>query len=207
MRRGTGLLLGFSSVVLTASLAGGCLADQQTDVLDGYGVGRVNTPSRDIPTAIDETETIQTALNGYLRGDIGPARGVDQSPDRLSSYQDGSYAAIESVVSLPDRVAMMLVYVYRADELFVAGTHETFYVDEFDNFDGAMQVTALGCTGQQMDVFDEYDVPADEVEVIVEAAPDGQPGDVDVVATARWYDADGLGTSQEASSSFRLAAK
>ena len=73
-----------------------------------------------------------------------------------------------------------------AEDVFVAGTSRTFRLDDYDA-DGA-QVTLLGCTGQEMDVFDEYDVPADEVDVVVEEGT--EPGDVVVQIAGVWQSQD-----------------
>jgi hypothetical protein len=55
-----------------------------------------------------------------------------------------------------------------------------------------------------MDSYDEFDVPADEVDVIVEAPPeaDPTPGEVVVQVNARWLNVDT--EVRSASANFRL---
>lgn len=143
------------------------------------------------------------ASNGMMKGDIGPARDISQAPERLAVYDDGWYASIESVAVMQDRAAMMMVSTSRPDLVFQAGRSQTFLLSGYGDEEGR-QVTVLGCTGASMDYYDEFDVPADEVDVIVEAPPeaDPTPGEVVVQVNARWLNVDT--EVRSASANFRL---
>ena len=154
---------------------------------------------------VDAAPPFVGVRDGLLSGDVGPAVGINQAPDRLAVYDDGYYLSIESVVQLENRAAMLMLSASNASDLFVAGTNRRFTFSAYEA-DGA-QVYLLGCTGQDMDVFDEFDTPADEVDVVVEEAPDGEPGELQVQLAGRWnkYDNDGeLINTQKATSRFTL---
>jgi hypothetical protein len=130
--------------------------------------------------------------DGQMNGDIGPALGINQAPDRLAVYDDGYYLSIESVAQLENRAAMLMLSASNAGDLFVPGTSRTFSFYAYEA-DGA-QVYALGCTGAAMDQYDEFDVPADEVDVVVEEAEGGEVGEVQVQLTGRWAQYDDQGS-------------
>ena len=158
-------------------------------------------PSDDVQPSVPFTG----ARDGLMSGDVGPAVNINQAPDRLAVYDDGYYLSIEAVAQLQDRAAMLMLSASNAGDLFTAGTSRTFTFSNYEA-DGA-QVYLLGCTGQQMDIYDEFDVPADEVDVVVEEAPGGAPGEVQVQLTGLWnrYDDRGeLVDTQKASSTFTL---
>ncbi|MDP2340292.1 MAG: hypothetical protein Q8O67_04990 [Deltaproteobacteria bacterium] len=143
--------------------------------------------------------------NGLMSGDVGPAVGINQTPDRLAVYDDGYYLSIEAVAQLDNRAAMLMLSASNAGDLFTAGTSRTFSFYAYEA-DGA-QVYLLGCTGPEMDVYDEFDVPADEVDVVVEEAPGGEPGEVLVQLTGRWNQYDDQGEIfdvKKANSTFTL---
>jgi len=118
--------------------------------------------------------------DGSLSGDIGPARNLDNDAPYLSLYDDGWYTAIEAVDVRPGRAAMFLVTASMPEEIFVVGTNETYRLEDYQE----AHLTVLGCTGPAQGMYDEFDVPADEVDVVVE---DGeQPGEVQVQVQARW---------------------
>jgi len=143
------------------------------------------------------------ATNGMMKGDIGPARDISQAPERLAVYDDGFYASIESVAVMQDRAAMMMVSTSRPDLVFQPGRSQTFLLSGYGDDEGR-QVTVLGCTGSSIDYYDEFDVPADEVDVIVEAPPEANPtpGEVVVQVNARWLNVDT--EVRSASANFRL---
>ena len=99
---------------------------------------------------------------------------------------------------------MLMLSATNANVLFVPGRSETFSLYQ-ESTDGS-QVYLMGCTGQQQDIYDEYDVPADEVTIDVEAGE--QPGEVVVQMTGTWNEYDEnyepTGKSHAASSTFTL---
>lgn len=154
---------------------------------------------------VDTDGLITGVKNGSMVGTIGPA-SVDQTPDRLAAYDDGWYVSVESVAMLDTRAAMLMLSASNVGDLFQPGTAETFRLDEYDA--SGANVVLLGCTGANMDTFDEYDVPADEVDVVVEEG-DG-PGEVVVQLNGRWNSqetgADGqpVAAAKTASATFTL---
>ena len=141
--------------------------------------------------------------DGQMNGDVGPAVGIDQVPDRLNVYDDGYYLSVESVAQLENRAAMLMLSASNAADLFVAGTSRRYSFSAYEE-DGA-QVYLWGCTGQTMDVYDEFDVPADDVDVVVEEGD--APGEVVVQMTGHWaiYDDQGVRNGDhEASATFTL---
>ena len=154
-------------------------------------VTRVDAP-RDADVVSDEAyRPILGAVGGRIAGDIGPMSDLDHQATQQSAYDDGYYISIETVVEMQDRAVMTLLSVSKGADLFVPGTSATFPLDGDDE----TRVTVLGCVGQDVDVYDEWDKPADEVDIDV-SAPDQEefPGELDVDVVARWYDRDELGT-------------
>jgi len=192
MQRGHGLVLAAS--ILTISL-GGCVVERgyeapaplddglafdldRNDAVDDVDdVDAVDDGGLD---EVDGARLIQSALGIGLSGDIGPARDLKESSPMGSVYDDGWFAAIESVAVLPDRAAMLMLSVSNPVEALVTGTRTWTFSEQ----SGDTQVIAIGCTGADVGYYDEFDVPADEVDVVVEETP--EPGEVVIQATARW---------------------
>lgn len=139
------------------------------------------------------------AINGRVAGDIGPVRNLDNDATQLSTYDDGYYISLEAVVEMPDRAAMTLLSVSNGAAIFHPGLDATFRLA--DNEDG-LRVTMLGCVGQSAGVYDEYDAPADEVDVDVSQIEGGDDGSLDVALEGRWYD---RSSSGQALATFRSA--
>lgn len=196
-------------VTMGAALAAttGCMVERSYDPQDFRGLdndnalGDINVVDDDVDVIEDDIDDVDLsarftgALNGHMRGDVGPAVDIDQAPDRLTAYDDGFYMVVESVARLDERAAMLYLSVTNGADLFVPGASETFTMNDTYSEDGTY-VTLLGCTGQDVDIYDEFDVPADEVDVVVE---EGEvPGEVVVQTTGRWSD------GSEASATFTL---
>ncbi len=134
--------------------------------------------------------------DAYIEGTIGPAELADVA--QPSIYDDGWYLSVESVVTMPDRAAMTLLMVSGGTDLVSPGLDETFTLE-----DG--RVTLLGCVGQESGIYDEYDLPADELDLQVDGESEFE---MDVSATARWFDRgpDGqrLMTFREAETTFTM---
>lgn len=117
--------------------------------------------------------------SGYLIGEVGPAR-VDGAAAPLSAYASSSTLRVVGIARGEEHVAMLQVTL-RPDEVeLVPGVHERFSADD------AGRLVLLGCAGQEVDVWDEFDRPADEVSLDVEPAPAGRPGDVTVRLAGHW---------------------
>lgn len=181
--------------MLVAALTTGCLVDRP----DEGGDGLFSRPSN------GNYRPVRGAVDGRVQGAIGPVAGLNHSASLLSAYDDGYYMSVETVVELDNRAAMTLLSVSNGSELFRPGLDATFSLDNYDN-DG-VQVTVLGCVGQDVGVYDEYDMPADEATVVVEEG--ANPEEMDVSLTARWYDRDSntgarLTSSRTAETEFTL---
>ena len=116
---------------------------------------------------------------GHLRGEIGPAQ-VDGAAAPLSAYASMSTLRVVGISQGEEHIAMLQVTL-RTDEVeLVPGVRERFSADD------AGRLVLLGCAGQEVDVWDEFDRPADEVILEVEPEPAGRPGDVTVRLTGQW---------------------
>ena len=208
MQRGQQLVLAALSTALSTGGLSACLSERSYEPErqdDGRGMFELPAPDVGAPEQEPLDDDVRSALitgvvDGHLRGDIGPALGLDTATSTLNHYDDGYYAAIEAVVVRPERAAMMMVSASNPNVVFAPGTHRTFRLSDYEEDGTALSV--LGCTGATEGYYDEFDYPADEVEVIVEPA-DGQPGEVVVQVNARWITASPE-QPQEASSSFTL---
>ena len=131
---------------------------------------------------------VRGAVEGRLVGDVGPVDGIDGDAQLLSAYDDGTYLSVETVVQLEDRAVMTLLAVTNGALLFVPGLHATFTLENTGADD--MQIALIGCVGQNIGVYDEFDAPADEVTVEVQA---GQDDELLVAVRASWFDRDVTG--------------
>jgi hypothetical protein len=175
-----------SSMMITALT--GCLIDRPYDREPGVSDGLQR------PSMNGNYRPVRGAVDGRLTGDVGPVRSLDADANLLSAYDDGYYMSVETVVELQDRAVMTLLSVSNGAEIFQPGLDATFSLDNYDS-DG-VQVTMLGCVGQDVGIYDEYDMPADEVKVVVDEGPNAD--EMDVALEARWYDRDNeTGVRQE----------
>jgi hypothetical protein len=193
-----------SAAAVMAVLATGCLVDRPYD-------RNVNVDNKNVDQNTNNTyRPVRAAVDGRLHGEVGPLTGLDHDASLLSAYDDGYYLSVETVVQLQDRAVMTLLSVSNGAEIFQPGLDATFTLDNYDS--EGVQVTMLGCVGQDVGVYDEYDMPADEVHVSVEpgtGVDDGDDSDMTVSLQARWYDRDDstgqrLATSKNASTEFTL---
>lgn len=172
-----------------AALSTGCL-------LGGEGAGETRIAAGHVESRVDDGSyrPILEAVTGRISGDVGPLHGLDHQATQLSAYDDGYYISIETVVALPDRAVMTLLSVSKGAELFKPGVSATFPLDASS---GDTRVTVLGCVGQDVDVYDQWDKPADEVDLEVTAPDPGSSenaaNELDVDVHARWYDRDQYG--------------
>jgi hypothetical protein len=192
------------SVLIASSalaLATGCMVERAYDV-SGPSIEARNDPNNiDPPRAY---RPVRSAVDGRIQGDVGPARGINQDASQLAAYDDGYYMSVETVVELENRAAMTLLSVSGPDQILVPGYVGRHTLETYDQ--DSVNVTVLGCVGQQRGVYDEYDMPADEVTI---AVADGGNGELDVDMTARWFDrdrntGDRLETFKEANTNFTL---
>ncbi len=180
------------------ALSTGCLVDRPYDRSLDDNAGNPDATSTSY-------RPVRSAVDGSLQGQVGPLSGLDHDASLLSAYDDGYYLSVETVVQLQDRAVMTLLSVSNGADIFQPGLDATFTLDNYDT-DG-VQVTMLGCVGQDVGVYDEYDMPADEVHVSV--TPGQDDSEMGVSLQARWYDRDAqtgerLATSKNASTEFTL---
>ena len=181
-----------------AVLTTGCLVERPFD----------RTPNIESQSNTDPPrpyKPIRSAIEGKLQGVVGPVAGLDHDASLLSAYDDGYYLSVETVVQLQDRAVMTLLSISNGEDIFQPGLDATFTLDNYDS-DG-VQVTMLGCVGQDVGVYDEYDQPADDVHVTVDEGDTSD--DLLVSLTANWYDRDDqsgerLSTSRTAHTQFTL---
>ena len=185
------LTIPMTLAALSGALSGGCL-------MDGPAHASIEQPRSDDRVTGEPYRPIIDAVAGRLSGDIGPMSGLDHQATQLSAYDDGYYISIETVVEMQDRAVMTLLSVSQGAELFKPGLKATFLLDD----DSQTRVTVLGCVGQDVDVYDEWDKPADEVDIEVNA-PEENPDELEVDLMARWFDRDEYG---ERLSTFRSGA-
>jgi len=184
-------------------MATGCLVDRPYD-------RNVSVDNKNVDQNTNQTyRPVRAAVDGKLQGQVGPLTGLDHDASLLSAYDDGYYLSVETVVQLQDRAVMTLLSVSNGAEIFQPGLDATFTLDNYDT--EGVQVTMLGCVGQDVGVYDEYDMPADEVHVSVDPGQnvDGDDEEMAVSLQARWYDRDDatgerLATSKNASTDFTL---
>jgi hypothetical protein len=191
MQRGHGLVLAASALTFTVGL-GGCIVERSYEAPAPIGAeagfdlersNRVDNVEDVDDVVVDEVDgqrLIEGAVGLGLAGDIGPVRDIRESTPLVSVYDDGWFAAIESVAVVPDRAAMLLLSVSNPGEALAPGARTW----TFNEQSGDTQLIAVGCAGADVGYYDEFDLPADEVDVVVEETP--EPGEVIIQATARW---------------------
>jgi hypothetical protein len=149
---------------------------------------------------------IQAALAGHVRGNVGPVVGLSEEATELSTYDDGYYVTVEAVVEQQDRAIMTLLSVSNVGDLFLVGNGGSWALGSED--ENGTRVTMLGCVGDEVGIYNEYDKPADEVDVIIDAPTSELPNEMDVTVQGRFYDRDENGqkldTFNDATTTFTL---
>ena len=181
---------------MAAALSTGCLQERSYP----------NTPNVEPAMQVrGDYAAVRGAIDGHIRGDIGPVTGLNHDASEMMAFDDGDYASVETVVELQDRATMTLLSIVGPTTVLRAGFRGNFSLESYAS--DAVNVTMLGCVGQEVDVYDEYDMPADEVTVEVEQGE--QPDELDVSVAGIWHDHDAstgerLDTFREASTGFTL---
>lgn len=180
-----------AGTMMTAAMATGCLMEPERERdVEAFPNERNTGP------ADEEYRLVRTAFDAHIQGAVGPV--VLDNPALPAVYDDGWYLSVESVVELDNRAAMTLLSVANGAEVFAPGLKRTFTIEQYTS-DGP-SVTMLGCVGQEVGIYDEYDMPADEVDLEI---TEGATNDEMVVAVnARWHERDDAGARLE---SFRAA--
>lgn len=161
-------LLGSSALAATLGLA---------PVLSGCGTEPIGPAPLEARSSYDDP--VVGVKAGRLQGQVGPA-SVDAAADPLAAYAAMSTLRVLGVAREEARAVMMQVTL-RIDEIeLVPGVIERFGADDLG------RLVLLGCVGQAIDTYDEFDRPANDVELVVERAPDGGAGDVSVQVTGTW---------------------
>ena len=127
--------------------------------------------------------------------------------EQQSLYDDGFYTSVETAATTDDTHAVMtLLSVINGPAVFIPGFTGSFTWETEATQDGP-QASMIGCVGQEIGVYDQYDMPADEVLVdVAENASDDLAVDVAVVGRWKVY-VDGVPTDDfvEATTNFTLA--
>lgn len=191
-----------AGTLMTAAITTGCMMEPEgpRDIRAG-SADPAYTPRP--PDIDDEYDLIRSAADARITGVVGPV--TLNHTARPSVYDDGWYLSVESVVELEGRAAMTLLSVSNGQDIWRPGLSQTFRIEDY-SVDGP-SVTMLGCVGQEVGIYDEYDMPADEVDV------DIGEGEIDddmvVTLSARWHDRDESGVKldsfREADTSFTLS--
>jgi hypothetical protein len=177
-----------------AALSTGCLADHE----------QLQT-SQKSTNATQSYRPVRSAVDGKLQGEVGPMANLNHDANLLSAYDDGYYLSVETVVQLTGHAVMTLLSVSNGADMFQPGLDATFTLDNYDT--NGVTVTMLGCVGQDVGVYDEYDMPADQVKVgVTQGTNDGE---MNVTLNATWFDRDEqsgakLTTSKSAQTQFTL---
>jgi hypothetical protein len=182
MRAALGVL-----ALTTVLLALGCSTGGEPIVDETRGVAVA-----DEPTVLGP---ISGALDGRVRGTIGPVVGMSESATELSTYDDGYYVTVETVVEQEERAVMTLLSVSNAGDLFLPGNGGSWSLGAEDE-DGT-RVTMLGCVGDQVGIYNEYDKPADEVDLVIDEPASELDNEIDVTVQGRWFDRDENGDKLE----------
>lgn len=179
-----------AGTLMTAAITTGCMLEPESS-------REINAEEHPRVTQNDDDySVIRSVSEARIKGVVGPVT-LDHAA-RPSVYDDGWYLSIESVVELEGRAAMTLLSVSNGQDIWRPGLSQTFSIEDY-SADGP-SVTMLGCVGQEVGIYDEYDMPADEVDVDIE---DGQGEDEMVVTLgARWNDRDEAGVKLD---TFRAA--
>ena len=178
-----------AGTLMSAAITTGCMMEPES-------TREIDTNDRVPSTPDEDLGVIREAFDARINGVVGPVT-LDHEA-RPSVYDDGWYLSVESVVQLEGRAAMTLLSVSNGQDIFMPGLSETFRIEDY-SVDGP-SVTMLGCVGQEVGIYDEYDMPADEVDVDIEEGETEE--EMVVTLNARWNDRDESGVKLD---SFRAA--
>lgn len=108
-------------------------------------------------------------LNGRLAGDMGPMRSMDDIA-QLNGFHDTGYTNLEVVVTNDRGSAMALLdFEGGVDHPALQPGADLTFVDGRASDNSGLVVTALACSGQGAYGEWDYDTPANQVDVQVEA--------------------------------------
>lgn len=188
-------ILALTTVILTL----GCNPGEEPVLDEARGVNVANEPATLGP--------IQGAIGGRVRGTVGPVEAMSEDATELSTYDDGYYVTVETVVEKPEQAVMTLLSVSNVGDLFLAGNGGSWSLGSEDE-DGT-RVTMLGCVGDEVGIYNQYDKPADEVDVVIDEPESGLDNELDVTVQGRWFARDENGekldTFHDAVTTFTLA--
>ncbi|MEW5853712.1 MAG: hypothetical protein AB2A00_33360 [Myxococcota bacterium] len=122
-------------------------------------------------------------MGGFLRGDIGPVRGLDHQASDVTVVEAGESNTIEVTVDTGSELAMTVVNIEGSlrDPVLVPGARLTFPSLSTNT---SVVASVWGCTGEEY-AGEDYDEPADEVIIAVEEGP--EPDTRVYNYTARWF--------------------
>lgn len=145
-----------------------------------------HAPADDDPFA----RALTGVRDGHVSGAIG-GRAVDDPAEPIALFEGPDQLLVVAVVQHADRALMLQLAVRNDIGLFVPGEHDHATRDD------AARVRLLGCVGQSVGVYDEYEGLADEVTIVVDDmddAPEAE-GDVRVTVTGQWNAPAGVGAT------------
>lgn len=133
----------------------------------------------------DVTASFTDILSGEIRGDVGPEVGLNVPTVSAGVWDDGDYSAMELVGQRDDRAVMLFISATDAHDLFAPDTAMHFDRDQYQSQYGAPYIGMLGCVGQEIDQYDIYDAPADQVDLVVSTGD--KTNEVQVEMTGTWF--------------------
>ena len=170
----------FTTPLLVLALAASVGCTQQSPYYDNYGDDDLEFVETDEWVDYGNLDLVQ----GYVQGDIGDVRGLDQEARLRNGYGEDTYASMEVHAENTDGAAMHLLEIWGGLDRLEPGTRTTFRPEDTDYEGDELGVQVIGCAGPSP--YDwRYDQPADEVEVVVSEGD--EPGVMRLDYTSRTF--------------------
>ena len=173
---------------LTAAvMATGCMTQERE--LDGYGEDMEYFDEGDF------YEGNVDATSGWIAGDVGDMRGLDESAE-VGGYDEGDYTTLEVLTTNGDGSAMHRLDFYGGLEhpALRPGNTLVFQGGNYPESNSQIHVEAMACSGAEAYAWD-YDDSADRVEMEVFETED--PEVVEVTYTTYVADKETFGIGED----------
>ena len=189
--------------LIAAAISSGCIVERQYSDGSNEEFDVLEAPFERGPNT-----SLREAIDGRIRGDVGPVRGLDERASELTAYDDGYYGSIELIVEpTRDDAAMTIININGGLDhpALRPGLSATFSADSYPTDENELYVTTIGCAGEKYAW--DFDAPADDTELVVEQGATEE--ELEVTVTSRFYERDPttgarLDSFTEAESTFTL---
>jgi|GEM_PF-1748101 len=176
-----------STTIVATTFSAGCVMEREAPMPSAYDVEvREDTPSAwaESPPMTEPHVEEDGLLSGHLTGTMGPVT-VDTDAVHFNTWKEQTFTEINTVAPDADGGAAMTILLFNGplSELEV-GVAQRFSWDGNGTNDG-MWVDAIGCSGPQEGRWTYFDVPAEEVDVVVD---EGEEPGTRVLAYAAHFD-------------------